>query len=345
MKKILTVILCLSFFSVSAVPRQIKNVVFEGAGVKGIAYVGVLKALSDSGWLSDVKHIGGTSSGAIVSSLYAVGYSPDEIKDLMQTTQFKSFNDGKYSFVGGLLRLQKKFGWYKGQEFLTWIEDRIEKKLGSRDITFSQLAFLNKIDLCVTGTNLTLQRTEYFNKKNFPDMRVADAVRISMAIPMYYEALFMDNTGKLHEEPDTAITINVMVDGGLAANFPIAMFDSVKRNGKRWYNPYTLAIKIEDTLQKSYNDGHMGLAPHEIGSFSDFVGALYDYTMGSINSLPLEEPDWDRTISINSAGISSRVRALPEEELKTLYQNGYDAVLEKYPIANRPKPNSKSRRR
>lgn len=51
----------------------------SGGGVRGIAHAGVLKALEENNIKIDV--IGGTSAGSMVSSLYAIGYKPEEIFD------------------------------------------------------------------------------------------------------------------------------------------------------------------------------------------------------------------------------------------------------------------------
>ena len=50
------------------------GVALSGGGIRGIAHAGALKALEDNGIKIDV--IGGTSSGSLVASLYAMGYSP-----------------------------------------------------------------------------------------------------------------------------------------------------------------------------------------------------------------------------------------------------------------------------
>ena len=54
----------------------------SGGGVKGAAHIGVLKALEEEN--IKIDYIGGTSSGSIVATLYAVGYKPDEIYDIFK---------------------------------------------------------------------------------------------------------------------------------------------------------------------------------------------------------------------------------------------------------------------
>ena len=55
-----------------------RNLVFEGGGVKGIAYVGALEVLDQEGILKDIKRVAGTSAGAMVAVLVGLGYSAAE---------------------------------------------------------------------------------------------------------------------------------------------------------------------------------------------------------------------------------------------------------------------------
>ena len=61
-----------------------ENLVFKGGGAKFIAHIGVLQVLEQRGMLSHVKRVGGTSAGAIVSTLVAVGYRAQEIETLLK---------------------------------------------------------------------------------------------------------------------------------------------------------------------------------------------------------------------------------------------------------------------
>ena len=53
------------------------GIVLAGGGIRGIAHVGVLKALEDNNIKIDA--IAGTSAGSIVATLYAMGYTPNYI--------------------------------------------------------------------------------------------------------------------------------------------------------------------------------------------------------------------------------------------------------------------------
>ena len=67
------------------------DLVCKGGGVKGIALVGALSYFEECGYVW--KKVAGTSVGAIIASLVAVGYSASEIKDIMYNLDYKKFTD------------------------------------------------------------------------------------------------------------------------------------------------------------------------------------------------------------------------------------------------------------
>ena len=86
---------------VQDLPRA--DAVFEGGGVKGIGLVGALSAFEEAGY--QWQNVAGTSAGAIVSAMIAVGYDAAELKEVMNTrVDFRSFMDtagiGKFPIVG-----------------------------------------------------------------------------------------------------------------------------------------------------------------------------------------------------------------------------------------------------
>lgn len=77
---------------------SIENIVFEGAGIRGIAYSGAINELEQKGMLKNIKRVGGTSAGAITALLLTLGYSSGEIANIVSSTSFKKFNDGRFFF-------------------------------------------------------------------------------------------------------------------------------------------------------------------------------------------------------------------------------------------------------
>jgi NTE family protein len=162
----------------------IRNLVFEGAGIRGIAYSGAIKELDERKILGTVQKVGGTSSGAITALLLSLGYSADEITAIVENTPYKKFNDGRYFFIGGINRFSKYFGWYRGIKFENWLSRIIKNKTQDENITFRQLYGKGFKDLYVTGTCLNKQSQVVFSAENYPDMKIKDAIRISVSIPL-----------------------------------------------------------------------------------------------------------------------------------------------------------------
>ena len=122
-----------------------RNLVFEGGGVKGIAYVGALEVLESKGILQNINRVGGTSAGAINALLLGLNYSPTETKNILRKLNFKNFLDDSWGVLRDADRLVNEFGWYKGDEFIKWIDDLIQRKIG-KDITFKELHMMIKDD-------------------------------------------------------------------------------------------------------------------------------------------------------------------------------------------------------
>lgn len=88
------------------------DIVCEGGGVKGIALLGAIYYLEEKGYT--FQNFAGTSAGAIVSSLLAVGYTGKELKELLLNIKFTDFYEkNKLSllpFIGPTISLFKNKG-------------------------------------------------------------------------------------------------------------------------------------------------------------------------------------------------------------------------------------------
>lgn len=196
--------------SVVVAAQRYENLVFEGGGIRGIAYCGALETLQKENALGDLKRVAGTSVGAIQATMVAINYSPEEMGLIISDLNLKNFNDGRLLFFGGSHRLWNNYGWYRGDKLLKWIGNLIEGKTGNADITFKQLHDIAEVkgfkDLYITGTNLSKQTFEVFSYENYPDMRIKDAVRISVSVPLYYRAVFMDSLHNITYKPKKNVT-------------------------------------------------------------------------------------------------------------------------------------------
>lgn len=327
-------LLCLTILLLPFSSRtQVENLVFEGAGIRGIAYCGALEVLDSAQCLHDLKRVAGTSAGAITASFLAVGYSPKEIRELIYFTDFQEFNDGERIFIGGTERMLSNYGWYKGEEFIYWLESHIEKQCGSADITLKELhqsRHKDYLDPYILVTNLSEQRAEVLSYESHPDLRLVDAVRMSMSVPLWFQAVGMNSSDEVLEPDDWKPGTDIMIDGGLVSNFPIHVFDepqyysqvSVQAFEEDFCNPATLGLRIDSEHQIENDQNGDGLERQDIEDLEDYVTALYIMVIENLNRQELRDCDWDRTISIDSSEIGPRVKKLSRDQKDLLIDSG-----------------------
>ena len=187
---------------------QFRNLVFEGGGIKGIAYIGAMEVLNQRGHLNHITRVGGTSAGAINALLYALGYTIAEQQQILESTDFRDFMDSSFGVIRDIRRLARHFGWHKGEFFRGWLGELIERKLGNKEASFADLqAKQGAPDLYVIGTNLSTGFAEAFSHERHADMPLLDAVRISMSIPPFFQAVRMGERDEVY------------VDGGVQLNY------------------------------------------------------------------------------------------------------------------------------
>jgi NTE family protein len=279
------------------VAQPFKNLVFEGGGMRGVSYAGALYELEQAGHLKSIEKVGGTSVGAITALTLSLGYTPKEIEELIGRTNPRKFNDGTFLLVGGGTRLRKHYGWFKGDAFLRWTEKVIKNKTDNADITFQQLHGGGYIDLYVTGTSLNHQKVIVFSHESYPNMKVKDAIRISMSTPFFFKAIFIDSVGNVLKNRKSKMDYDIMVDGGFISNYPIDLFDTKDSTGLRIANSNTLGFRMDTEAQLRYDELGLGLAPIKIKSLKNYIGAFYNFIMENMKRAWLTEEDWNRTVS------------------------------------------------
>lgn len=226
--KLRVLILCTLFFSFiiptySKSERPRVGLVLSGGGAKGIAHIGVIKALEEHDIPFDC--VAGTSAGAIVGSLYACGWTPEEILDLFTSENFKYWSSGT-------IPESEIYYANKPEPTPKWLDVGINigKDRGDVDI-FSQILPSHLIspipmnlEFLELYTPYTAQCNENFNELFVPlrtvcsdvyhkhkivcsSGSVGDAVRASMSFPMVFKPIEMDGV--------------LVYDGGIYDNFPV----------------------------------------------------------------------------------------------------------------------------
>jgi NTE family protein len=278
--------------------NNITNLAFKGGGVLGIAYAGAIQVLQDKNILQQVQRVAGTSAGAITAAMVSLKYTAEEIRSIVQATDFKSFEDNKNP-----LRVTTKYGLYEGDAFLTWMKQQITAKGLPATATFADFKTAGMLDLHVFATDLNAKELKEFSFATTPTVIVAEAVRASMSIPLFFQAWQFSNSN-----PDN----HLYVDGGMVYNFPITIFD----NGGS-PNQQTLGVYLTD----------LGTAPppstlgydHLFQYIRDLFETMLDAQAIDFLNNPEEK---SRTIIIDNLGISATDFGLTKDQQTALYNSG-----------------------
>lgn len=202
-------LLAVPFFLLAQRPKI--GVTLSGGGAKGLAHLGILHAIDSAGL--KVDYITGTSMGAIIGGLYAVGYSADTLVKIVREIDWDALFSNQASMRS--LLMQEKDEAYKYIVELPWINHRFHFSTGLLEgqelwLKFSELFFpvynikdFSKFSIpfrCIS-TDVGSGEAVVMHKGE-----VISAVRSSMAIPSFFTAVNYEK-GKL-------------VDGGIVRNFP-----------------------------------------------------------------------------------------------------------------------------
>jgi NTE family protein len=328
--------------------------IFEGGGVKGIAYVGAMEVLEQKGILQSIQRVGGTSAGAINAVLLGLNYSPAETKDILMHLNFRNFLDDSWGLVRDTDRLLTEFGWYKGDYFRGWIGELIRTKTGNSESTFNDVQ--NKKpgmgfrDIYLMGTNLSTHFSEVFSFEHTPRMCIADAVRISMSIPLFFSA-------------KRSLRGDVYVDGGVLDNYPIKLFDRQKYvddathlSMPQYYqdhnaglqaagmglNPYgynkeTLGFRLDSAKEIAVFRDQAEPEPQRINDFFEYAWSLVGTLLESQESMHLHSDDWQRTIYIDTLGVGTTDFGLDDVKKNALLQSGRDNATKYFQWYDDPK--------
>jgi len=308
--------------------ERFADLVFEGGGVKGIGLAGAYATLRERGFTP--KGVAGTSAGAIAAALVAAGYDATELDAILREVPFERFKDkgpeDRVPLVGPALSLLLELGVYEGRFLRDWIAGL----LAARGVTrFGQLADpaadnpqhryrLRVIASDVTHRRMLVLPTDAEHLGVDPDeMEIADAVRMSMSIPVFFEPV-------VHRNPRTGED-HVIVDGGMLSNFPVWLFD--RQEGEpRW--PTFGLLLVEPDPKVPIGHRLSGEADLGGGSVVDYVKSLALTMMAAHDRLYLEQSTFARTIPIPTLGVGTTEFGITAERARALYESGRRAASE-----------------
>jgi NTE family protein len=311
--------------------------VFEGGGVKGIALVGGLRVAEAQGvdrWVN----VAGTSAGAIVACLVAVGYTAEKLHGIMRNLKYTDFADyGWPGQVRGWFWNQFRMrGLAPGVFFKTWMADRIAEsplanEVGEKELRFKHVVRklpagltpdeverarfrLQVIASDITGGRMLVLPHDIagfsFGKGEPPvepdELRLVDAVRMSMSYPYLFAPVTLWQDGRP----------NFVVDGGLLSNFPIWLFDAGSRPPKRPTWGFRLHGGVDPDEQPPYHGIPMPFWRIKL------LKAMFEAATGAWDQRQLGAAAGARTVSIPTGTIATTDFRLKEAQADELYERG-----------------------
>ncbi|MGN0081103.1 MAG: patatin-like phospholipase family protein, partial [Bacteroides fragilis] len=219
MKKNLLLLFLFLLFLPMLVQAQKVGLVLSGGGAKGLTHIGIIRALEENN--IPIDYITGTSMGAIVGSLYAMGYSPDDMETLLKSEDFKRWYSGEveekymYYFKKNLptpeffnIRFSFKDSLSLKPQFLpTSVVNPIQMNLVFIDLYARATAACDG-DFDKLFVPFRCIASDVYNKKQLILKRgdLGDAVRASMSFPFMFKPIEIDSM--------------LAYDGGIYNNFP-----------------------------------------------------------------------------------------------------------------------------
>jgi len=305
--------------------------VFEGGGVKGIAFVGALQAFEEAGYRW--QNVAGTSAGAVASALIAAGYTAAELREIMETrVEFRWMMDagalGSVPLVGQWLNLIVHEGFYRGDYFLGLMRTLLSEKMGKERVTFadftlpkepfdSEEAYLSrfKYRLHVVASNITRNELMVLPQDvarlglDPDDFEVALAVRMSISIPYFFMPV---RVAEVANQPSK----HWLVDGGLLSNFPIRYFDAPSGEPPPW--PTFGLLLWEPTAEQPRHE--------RIRSLVSMTRAMVRTMNTAHDRKALEEADLKRIIKIPTGHYTATDFDLRQADREWLIESGYRAA-------------------
>jgi NTE family protein len=301
------------------------DAVFEGGGVKGTAFLGALRCFSDAGiqW----RKVAGTSAGAITAAVVAAGFTSDELETIVGELDYMNdilsektspliFNNSPEDdlsapewMIGNLVATNQK-GQYSSEPFKQWLGENLDQRLktfaplinGNTSLPWYEQRQLKIIISDISDGEMRILPDDLpqYNQKP-DDFSVAEAVRLSMSIPFFFEP------GQLSGR--------TIVDGGILSNFPLWVYDAPHN---RTPNCPTFGFQL--TTQKRQS--------RKVNNAVGILASMVDTMMVAHDRHYLRTSDQGRVVMVDTSNVSSTKFNLTHDDKDYLYRQGYERTKE-----------------
>ena len=269
------------------------GIALSGGGIRGIAHAGVLQALEDNNIKIDV--IGGTSSGSMIASLYAIGYTPKEIHTLFKKHSKKVIGTNAIPIISGIRSFMGGKGstvlGFRNGENIEEVYNLMARNKGIKTIKdIAMPIVIPSVDIMDSNeyifTNI-IRKGDNGSIKYVSDVSVGKAVRASSSFP----AVFNPCNFKKH----------AFMDGGALDNIPV---NEVRKQGA----DKVIAVRFNSDLID------------EKSNIMDIVMKTIDIMGNKIAEENLQSSDYILNVYTDKVGL------LDTNKLDKCFSYGYEAV-------------------
>jgi len=279
--------LCVLILNLLSARAQKVGLVLSGGGAKGLAHIGVIKALEENG--IPIDYIAGTSMGAIIGGLYAAGYSTDEMENLFKSEQFKFWSTGK-------IQEEYRYHFRRLEEDPSWLELNLLKKedklkilpptniIPEEQMDFAFMEMFSAVNAVCKGDFNELFvpffciATDVYNNREvvLRNGDVGEAIRGSMTFPLYFKPIEIEGS--------------LVFDGGIVNNFPV-------KNMKELFCPdIIIGHNVANNVKKPDPDDVMAQIENMILQKTDYAidpadGVMMESTFNNVSLLDFRKID------------------------------------------------------
>jgi len=305
MKKYQLLVICILLSG--WVSAQKIGLVLSGGGARGIAHIGVIKALEDNN--IPVDYVTGTSMGAIVGSLYAMGYSPDDIVAVLKSEDFKRWSIGEvdpeyvyyYRNADPKPIVAELYFNLKQLDSINFRPTFLPTNIVSpRQMNYAFVELFSRANALAKGNfdhlfvPFRCIASDIYRKEAvvFRNGNLGDAVRASMTFPFMYKPIMINN--------------QLLFDGGIFNNFPVDVMRSD-------FNPdFMLGSAVSNNPPKPNENDIVRQIENMIMSKSDYSipeaeGVMLNFKLENVNTF-----DFSKVDQLVKIGYDEVMKRMPE---------------------------------
>lgn len=326
-------IFLLSFLLLFAYEGHAQKVglVLSGGGARGMAHIGVIKALEENG--IPIDYIAGTSAGAIVACMYSLGFSPEQMDSIVHTEDF-------YNWANGIIDENYLYYFRKKEDNASWIS--LKFSLDSVISTSFPTSIVSSIPYdysLMENTAGAIAKADYNfdslfipfrcvaadieNKKTvvFSKGDLAQAVRASSAYPFYFKPVMFDGRllydGGMYNNFPADILLSefqpdiIIGSNASGTNTPTSEGNIISQIRAMMTTPTSFSVLCENGILVESNTDRFGL--FDFSKISEIIEEGYNSTQKEINRIKFN--------------VQRRVEKIDLQAKRNQYRNSFPDVL------------------